>query len=108
MSNYRKIRSNKGKKRKPYKTRVKRHPNGRKVRSNKGVKRGQYKKNNSEECVIMDINNNKIILPKEYPGDEWVHQHLVPRRDVDLKYYQLMRPDVLSNTYHQYKNMCNN
>ena len=107
MVNYRKSRSNKGKKRGSYKMRIKRHPNGRKVRSNKGKKRGPYTKNSSE-CIIMDINNEKRVLPKDYPGDEWVHQYLVPSRDIDLKYYQTMRPDILSNTYHQYKNMCNN
>jgi hypothetical protein len=41
-SNGRKVRSNKGKSRTPYGARIRRHSNGRKVRSNKGKSRSAY------------------------------------------------------------------
>ena len=122
----RKVRSNKGLKRSPYGPR-KKH---RKTRSNKGVKRGQYgprkksmirtpkkvskknvnkvieKSNNKYQCEIIDVNGEKHILENEYPGDEWVHEHLMENRDVDLKYYQKYHPELLTEAYHTYNNLC--
>jgi len=95
------------------KIKIFRHPNGRKVRSNKGKKRGSYKnkklkpnKNTNNSCYIIDVNNKKQILPKEYPGDEWVHQNLLKHRDLDLKYYQHYQPELLTNSYNKYHKVC--
>lgn len=98
------------------KYKIQRHPNGRKVRSNKGKKRGPYKKkqsksitkHNKEDCYIIDVNNKKQILPREYPGDEWVHQNLLKHRDIDLKYYQQYHPEILTNSFNRYHQMCYN
>ena len=88
---------------------VLRHPNGRKVRSNKGKKRKKVNKTTqNEECEIINVNNIKQTLPKNYPGDEWVHQNLLKNRDIDLKYYQQYKPEMLTNTYNLYHNLCYN
>lgn len=119
----RKVRSNKGVKRGPYGHRTKR----RKTRSNKGIKRGPYLRRikskkirsikkkisnisnnlNNNSCKIIDVNGNYQVLNKEYPGNEWVHEHLMENRDIDLKYYQRYHPEKLTETYHRYLDICN-
>ena len=159
----RKIRSNKGKPRGPYKKRKKTHQvksviKKRKTRSNKGQSRGPYKKsqklptlnlistilptlkknnkknriNNStnnknkinnkniinnrinnkhlikqsqddKQCYILTPHGNKILFPKEYPGDDWVHANLIENND---KHIDLFSDEHLKNVFMHYWNIC--
>jgi hypothetical protein len=118
QTKHRKTRSNKGIKRGKYSPRIIR----KKKRSNRGVKRGSYvskkinikneevnrNRNNNNSCKIIDVNGTYQLLNNEYPGDEWVHEHLMENRDIDLKYYQKYHPEKITESYHKYLNICKN
>ena len=136
----RKIRSNKGKPRGPYKKRKQTHHiktviKKRKTRSNKGRPRGPYKKSkkistlnlissilptlkknnkinnknllkqsqDDKQCYILTPHGNKIIFPKEYPGDDWVHANLIENND---KHIDLFSDEHLKNVFMHYWNIC--
>lgn len=154
----RKIRSNKGKIRGPYRKKGKtQHMKSvikkRKTRSNKGRPRGPYKKSqklltlnlitsilptlkknnkintknrinnktridnknrinnknlikqsqDDKQCYILTPHGNKILFPKEYPGDDWVHANLVENND---KHINLFSDEELKDKFMHYWNIC--
>jgi hypothetical protein len=142
----RKIRSNKGQPRGPYRKRkktqyMKSKLKKRKIRSNKGRPRGPYKKSqklstlnlitsilptlknnnkinnknsinnknlikqsqNEKQCYILTPHGNKILLPREYPGDDWVHANLVENND---KHINLFSDEELKDKFMHYWNIC--
>lgn len=80
----------------------------RKVRSNKGKKRGPYKKKTGSKinrCLIMDLDGNYHEI-NEYPGDDFIHTHLMIDRHIPIEYFRENEPEVFQKTYNNYINFC--
>ncbi len=54
-------------------------------------------------CQVMNVDQETINLPKEYPGDEWVHANLMGRRDMPIN---LFESDHIKSQYNKYRQMC--
>jgi len=112
----RKIRSNKGRPRKPYRKRSL----NKKLRKRKQSKLNrmdapkpnpdtQVKSNKSDNLVeIMTPRKQIVKLPRSYPGDMWVHQYLIEDNNIPLKFYQKYQDNLLNDTYMKYWNICYN
>ena len=60
----------------------------------------------TEMAYIISPNNDKILLPTEYPGDLWVYQNLEPNNHIPLEYYQKYKDEHLMSVYMKYWNIC--
>ena len=54
-------------------------------------------------CKVMNIDNELVNLPSTYPGNEWVHSHLVAQRDRPVESFD---NDELKMEYNKYRQMC--
>ena len=55
------------------------------------------------ECSIINVHDEDILLPKTYPGDLWVHNNLEHQRDKPLEYFT---SDHLKEVYRKHRNIC--
>ena len=60
-------------------------------------------KNQDTLCQVMNVDQEIINLPKDYPGDEWVHANLIGRRDMPI---DLFESDHFKEQYNKYRQMC--
>ena len=65
--------------------------------------RSLEKKNIKNDCIILNVHGEKIEIPKEYPGDLWVHSNLEFNRDKPIEYFS---QEHLQNTFSHYKHIC--
>ena len=73
----------------------------------KTIKRVNKKKETKSPVVeslvkIMTPHNEIVELPKQYPGDVWVHQYLIEENHLSLEYYQTHKDTHLKDTYMRY------
>lgn len=54
-------------------------------------------------CTIINSHDEKILVPKSYPGDEWVHVNLMPDRHLPIDSFQ---EDQLKDKYNFYRRVC--
>jgi hypothetical protein len=54
-------------------------------------------------CTIINSHDEKILVPKSYPGDEWVHANLMPDRHLHIDSFQ---EDQLKDKYNFYRRVC--
>jgi hypothetical protein len=54
-------------------------------------------------CTIINSHDEKILVPKSYPGDEWVHANLMPDRHLPIDSFQ---EDQLKDKYNFYRRVC--
>ena len=74
-----------------------------KKRNNLRVNLGINKQQNLNESKIMNVHDEIIHLPYEYPGDLWVHNNLEHRRDKPLEYFT---SEHLRKVFDNYKRIC--
>jgi hypothetical protein len=54
-------------------------------------------------CTIINSHNEKILVPRSYPGDEWVHANLMPDRHLPI---DSLPEDTLKTKYNFYRRVC--
>ena len=55
---------------------------------------------------ILTPHGDVVKMPKEYPGDTWIHQNLISENNLPLSYYQKFKPYHFNDIYQKYWKMC--